>query len=92
MLPILLILPETVEEVDRYRLHTVVLPPASYAVGRNLGALGLPDVGVRASAVCRSGIRGEDPTPAMVLQAGDAVVLQGAQEGLERAEERLLRG
>jgi CPA2 family monovalent cation:H+ antiporter-2 len=84
--------PETVEEVDRYRLHTVVLPPASYAVGRNLGALGLPDVGVRASAVCRSGIRGEDPTPAMVLQAGDAVVLQGAQEGLERAEERLLRG
>jgi CPA2 family monovalent cation:H+ antiporter-2 len=83
---------ESVAQVDRYRLHTVVIPPDSPAVGRSLGDLGIPSGATTVYAVRRGEIRGEEPNPEMTLRAGDAVVLQGPPEELAHAEERLLQG
>jgi CPA2 family monovalent cation:H+ antiporter-2 len=82
----------SLEHADRYRLHTVVVPPEGHAVGRTLAELGVATDTVSVQAVRRGAIRGEEPTPEMVLRAGDAVVLQGPAEELAVAEERLLRG
>jgi voltage-gated potassium channel Kch len=45
-----------------------------------------------ATAVRRGGIRGPQPAPETVLQAGDVLVLYGSPENLEKAEARILSG
>ncbi len=79
------------EDESHARLHSVLVEAGAAAVGRTLGALGLTSIDVEVTAVRRRGIRGADPSDAMVLQAGDVVVLRGAPEALERAEDRLLQ-
>jgi len=81
---------EDLEELDRYRQHTVVLPPEAYAVNRPIAALALRTLGVRVLTLRRGGICGDQPDPKMALQSGDALVLQGPQEALDAAEARLL--
>jgi len=76
----------------RERLHTVTLPDRAFGVGRALGEVNLRDRGVIVTAVRRGGIRGPHPHEQMKLQAGDALVLYGTPEDLERAEARLLGG
>ena len=76
----------------RERLHTVTLPDGAFAVGRQLGEMRLAEAGVVVTAVRRGGIRGQQPQPEMVLQAGDILVLYGAPEDLERAERTLYSG
>jgi CPA2 family monovalent cation:H+ antiporter-2 len=76
----------------RERLHTVLLPSGAKAVNHRLKDAGLRELGVVVTAVRRGGIRGEQPQPEMILRAGDALVLYGAPEKLQRAEARLLRG
>jgi CPA2 family monovalent cation:H+ antiporter-2 len=71
------------------RLHSVAIEEGTAAVGRSLGALGLAELGTEVTAVRRRGIRGADPTPELLLQAGDVLVLRGPQEALELAELRL---
>jgi CPA2 family monovalent cation:H+ antiporter-2 len=61
-------------------------------VGREIGDLGLDEVGAEVTAVRRRGIRGADPHPGMKLLAGDVVVLRGVPEAIELAEQRLLQG
>lgn len=76
----------------RERLHTVTLPEGAFAVGRSVGEVNLKDRGTVITAVRRGGIRGPHPHDAMMIQAGDALVLYGTPEDLERAEARLLSG
>jgi CPA2 family monovalent cation:H+ antiporter-2 len=83
---------EHVEDADRYRLHTVVLTQGCHAEGKCIEELNLDPANVAVNALRRDGICGEEPDPAIVLQPGDALVLQGAPEHLEHAEEKLLRG
>ena len=78
------------EDLDRYRLHTVVLPPQAYAVELPLSALALGTLGVKVVTVRRAGICGDEPDPSLTLRAGDALILQGAQDALDTAEARLL--
>jgi CPA2 family monovalent cation:H+ antiporter-2 len=73
------------------RLHSVAVEPGAAAVGRTLGALALHDIGAEVTAVRRRGIRGDDPSAELTLQAGDVLVLRGPQEALEMAELRLSR-
>jgi CPA2 family monovalent cation:H+ antiporter-2 len=73
------------------RLHSVRVEEGATAVGQPLAAIGLKEAGVEVTAVRRRGIRGADPSDALVLQAGDVVVLRGQPEALELAEERLLQ-
>lgn len=84
--------PPSVEQPDRYQLHTVVIPAESPAVGRTLEDLGVGGGPVTVFALRRGDIRGEEPSPGMTLRAGDAVVLQGPFDDLAQAEQRLVHG
>jgi CPA2 family monovalent cation:H+ antiporter-2 len=81
--------PAEFEEEGHARLHSITLVPGARAVGRPIGELALREFGAEVTAVRRAGIRGADPSDDMVLAEGDVVVLRGAPEALERAEERL---
>ncbi len=83
--------PAQFEDESHARLHSVPIEAGAAAVGKALGALGLKPIGVEVTAVRRRGIRGDDPSDDLVLQAGDVVVLRGVPESLELAEERLLQ-
>lgn len=78
------------QELDRVRLHTVVLPPQAYAIDHPIAALALGTLGVQIVTVRRAGICGDEPDPTMQLRAGDALILQGSQESLDAAEARVL--
>jgi CPA2 family monovalent cation:H+ antiporter-2 len=80
----------TPEDDSHERLHSVAVDAGAAAVGRRIGDLELGSVGADVTAVRRHGIRGADPSPDMVLQAGDVIVLRGVPESVERAEARLL--
>lgn len=84
--------PPSVERPDRHRLHTVVIPADSPAVGHTLEDLGLGGGPVTVFALRRGDIRGEEPSPEMTLRAGDAVVLQGPSDDLAQAEQQLVHG
>ncbi len=83
-----------VEDVDtgNEELHTVVLPPRAYSVGKTLADLGLDRGEVTVTAIRRDGILGQQPTPSTVLREGDVVILAGTPEALENGEARLLMG
>jgi CPA2 family monovalent cation:H+ antiporter-2 len=83
-----------VEDVDagNEELHTVVLPPGAYCVGRSLADLQLDRDAVTVTAIRRDGILGQQPTAATVLREGDVVILAGTPEALEHGEARLLMG
>ncbi len=83
-----------VEDVDtgNEELHTVVLPPGAYCVGKSLADMKLDREEVSVTAIRRDGILGQQPTPATVLREGDVVILAGTPEALENGEARLLMG
>ncbi|MDD5298269.1 MAG: cation:proton antiporter [Rhodocyclaceae bacterium] len=83
---------EAAQESRQERLHSVILSPGAYAVGRTLGELALDEMDVEVSAVRRRKIRALEPSPLTRLEAEDVVVLLGEPESLARAEERLLKG
>lgn len=74
------------------RLHSVTVPSAAPSIGHTIGELGLEEFGVGVSAVRRHGIRGLSPGPETRIHEGDVVVLLGLPQGLELAEQRLLKG
>jgi CPA2 family monovalent cation:H+ antiporter-2 len=85
--------PEEREEERGVRLHAITLEAGSHAAGRTVGDLALERFGVQVRAVRRPGERRKlDPREAGELRAGDVLVLIGAPEALERAEQCLLRG
>jgi len=76
----------------REQLHSVILPPHAWAVGRSIAELGRRGAEVTVSAVRRDGIVGREPDAATVLKAGDVVVMSGTPEAVEHAEALLLMG
>ena len=76
----------------REELHTVVLPPGAWSIGRTLREIRGRGAEVSFTAVRRDGIVGRDPDPEMTLREGDVVVLFGTPEAQEHAEAVLLGG
>lgn len=74
------------------RLHSVVLHPGAFAVGRALTELNLSGPRAEVSAIRRRGIRAVQPSGEFEFMAGDVVVLLGSPEQLALAEKRLLQG
>lgn len=72
------------------RLHSVILTDDAKAIGKPLSNLNLAELGAEVTAIRRGKSR-LDVLPSTVLQAGDIVVLRGANEGIARAEARLLK-
>jgi CPA2 family monovalent cation:H+ antiporter-2 len=76
----------------REELHTVVLPPGAWAVGRSIEQIRAHGAEVSFTAVRRAGIVGRDPDATMKLRQGDVVVIYGTPEALEHGEAVLLAG
>jgi CPA2 family monovalent cation:H+ antiporter-2 len=76
----------------REELHTVVLPPGAWSIGRTINEVRARGAEVSFTAVRRDGIVGRDPDPEMKLREGDVVVLFGTPEAQEHAEAVLLAG
>jgi CPA2 family monovalent cation:H+ antiporter-2 len=76
----------------REELHSVVLPPHAWAVGRTIADLRERGSQASVSAVRRDGIVGREPAIETVLKEGDVVVVCGTPEAVEHAETLLLMG
>jgi CPA2 family monovalent cation:H+ antiporter-2 len=76
----------------REELHSVILPPHAWAVGKSIEEL--IDRGSKAavSAVRRDGIVGREPGLHTIFKEGDVVVVCGTPEAVEHAETLLLMG
>jgi CPA2 family monovalent cation:H+ antiporter-2 len=76
----------------REQLHSVILPPHAWAVGRSITDLTLRGSQATVNAVRRDGIVGREPGPDTVFKEGDVVVVYGTPEAVEHAETLLLMG
>lgn len=79
---------KTDAELYAEQTHPLILQPSSPAVGRELGELSLD--GVVVTALVRERERHLSPLPETRLQAGDALVLFGRPEDVQRVERILL--
>jgi len=76
----------------REELHSVILPPHAWAVGKSVAELSRRGSQAAVSAVRRDGIVGREPSPDTVFKEGDVVVVCGTPEAVEHAETLLLMG
>jgi CPA2 family monovalent cation:H+ antiporter-2 len=76
----------------REELHSVILPPHAWAVGRSVADLASRGSKASVSAVRRDGIVGREPSPETLFKEGDVVVVCGTPEAVEHAETLLLMG
>lgn len=76
----------------REELHSVILPPQAWAVGRSIAELTARGSRAAVSAVRRDGIVGREPSPDTQFKEGDVVVVCGTPEAVEHAETLLLMG
>jgi CPA2 family monovalent cation:H+ antiporter-2 len=76
----------------REELHSVILPPHAWAVGRSVAELLERGSKAAVSAVRRDGIVGRDPALDTIFKEGDVVVVCGTPEAVEHAETLLLMG
>jgi CPA2 family monovalent cation:H+ antiporter-2 len=76
----------------REELHSVILPPHAWAVGRSVDELARRGSKAAVSAVRRDGIVGREPGPDTIFKVGDVVVICGTPEAVEHAETLLLMG
>jgi len=76
----------------REELHSVILPPNAWAVGRSIDELARRGSTAVVSAVRRDGIVGREPGPDTIFKVGDVVVVCGTPEAVEHAETLLLMG
>jgi CPA2 family monovalent cation:H+ antiporter-2 len=85
---------EHLDETHAFReeLHSVILPPHAWAVGRSIADLKERGSQATVNAVRRDGIVGRDPGPDTVFKEGDVVVVYGTPEAVEHAETLLLMG
>lgn len=85
---------EHLDETHAFReeLHSVILPPHAWAVGRSIAELSGRGSQASVSAVRRDGIVGREPSPDTIFKEGDVVVVCGTPEAVEHAETLLLMG
>ncbi len=81
---------DTVDDLQQARLRSVSLPPAAASLGQPLANLALHAVGVTVVSVRRASGAVTKPEDALVLRAGDTLVLSGLPEALSLAEGKLL--
>jgi monovalent cation:H+ antiporter-2, CPA2 family len=76
----------------REELHSVILPPHAWAVGKSVAELARRGSQASVSAVRRDGIVGREPGADTVFKVGDVVVVCGTPEAVEHTETLLLMG
>lgn len=83
---------DELDQAAQPRLLTVLITQGAAAPGHTLEELKLGELLVDVVAIRRQGIKGVDPQPDTLIQAGDVLVLRGAADGLAAAEFRVLQG
>jgi CPA2 family monovalent cation:H+ antiporter-2 len=83
---------DDLDETRQRRMHSVVLNPGAWGIGKTIADLGLDRFEVSVSVIRRRGIRAVSPSPEARFEAGDVVVLLGVPDGLAAGEGRLLKG
>jgi CPA2 family monovalent cation:H+ antiporter-2 len=73
-------------------LHSVLVTPGAAAIGKTLTALNLAKCNVEVKAVRRPGITAQAPLPNAPIEAGDVLVLYGAEHNCAAAEIRVMQG
>jgi len=79
-------------EKQQVRLHSVIISPGSYAIGRRLADMQLENFEVEVKSIRRPNSNGTVPTPESQLAEGDVVVLLGQPIGLTNAQNAMLIG
>jgi K+:H+ antiporter len=80
------------DEFDALRLHTVILSPNSYAVGKSISNMNFTQTNTSLLAVRRGRNRINTFDEKFQFNSGDAVVIEGIQSAILNAEKRLLVG
>ncbi|WP_428421075.1 monovalent cation:proton antiporter-2 (CPA2) family protein [Methylibium sp.] len=83
---------DTVEELQQRRLQSFTLSESSASLGQTVGQQALAELEVQLVSLRRARGNVVHPDDALMLAAGDTLVLSGRPETLARAEARLLRG
>lgn len=77
---------------EKQYLHAVELTEGAYAIGHTLEELIAQKVPLKVSSFTRNGFKCVEPAPYTPLQPGDIIVLEGTNEEIFKAEEKLLQG
>ena len=80
------------DQPDALRLHTVILSPDSYAVGKSMELIDLDKINTTILAIRRGRTRLNSFDKSFQFEIGDAVVIEGIQSAVLNAEKYLLRG
>ncbi len=83
---------DEVLEKQQVRLHSVIVSPGSYAIGRRLIDMHLESFEVDIKSIRRPNSNGTVPTNESELAEGDVIVLLGQPSGLSNAQNALLIG
>ncbi|MEO8441219.1 MAG: NAD-binding protein, partial [Betaproteobacteria bacterium] len=83
---------EDAAHVAQRLLHSVLITPGAAAIGKTLAALNLGACNVEIKAVRRPGITAQAPQPDARIEAGDVLVLYGAERDCAAAEIRVMQG
>jgi CPA2 family monovalent cation:H+ antiporter-2 len=79
-------------ERQQVRLHSVIISPGSYAIGRRLVDMHLESFEVQIKSIRRPNSNGMVPSNESPLAEGDVIVLLGQPMGLSNAQNALLIG
>lgn len=79
-------------ERQQVRLHSVIISPGSYAIGRRLVDMHLESFEVHIKSIRRPNSNGMVPNNESPLAEGDVIVLLGQPTGLSNAQNALLIG
>ncbi len=77
---------------QQVRLHSVIVSPGTYAIGRRLADMQLKSFDVEVKSIRRPNSKGAAPTEQSLLLEGDVIVLLGQPTGLTSAQNALLIG
>jgi CPA2 family monovalent cation:H+ antiporter-2 len=79
-------------EKQQVRLHSVIISPGSFAIGRRLVDMQLENFDVEVKSIRRPNSNGTVPTDESLVAEGDVIVLLGQPTGLTNAQNALLIG
>ena len=80
------------DETYTLRLHTIILLPDSYAVGKSIKHINSTQTDTTLLAIRRGLNRLDNFDETFLFNSGDAVVIEGTQNAILNAEKRLLAG
>ena len=83
---------EDAAQGEQRLLHSVLITPGAAAIGKTLTELDLAGCRVEVKAVRRPGIVAQAPQPGARIEAGDVLVLYGAELDCAAAEIRVMQG